>query len=151
MYAGLFTIASRDPTELGALLESTCRRRRSRGGVLRRQCPVGAETGPRAAAWRFSAGSRSLLPLFEYSPLEIKNSIVGYGRPPEKGQVQAMVRFLLKLPEIRSPDRCLRRGWPWPSATPTTSSQGFAHRLPAAAARPAGRRHCAAVVLPGAQ
>jgi len=43
------------------------------------------------------------LPVFEYSPLEIKNSIVGYGRA-EKGQVQAMVRFLLKLPEIPSPD-----------------------------------------------
>jgi crossover junction endodeoxyribonuclease RuvC len=41
--------------------------------------------------------------LFEYSPLEIKNSIVGYGRA-EKGQVQAMVKFLLKLHEIPTPD-----------------------------------------------
>lgn len=49
------------------------------------------------------AAAGRALPVFEYSPLEIKNSIVGYGRA-EKGQVQAMVRFLLKLPEIPTPD-----------------------------------------------
>jgi crossover junction endodeoxyribonuclease RuvC len=37
------------------------------------------------------------LPVFEYSPLEIKSSIVGYGRA-EKRQVQSMVRVLLSLP-----------------------------------------------------
>lgn len=42
------------------------------------------------------------LAVFEYSPLEIKNAIVGYGRA-EKAQVQAMVQFLLHLPEIPSP------------------------------------------------
>ena len=36
------------------------------------------------------------LPLGEYSPLEIKNSVVGYGRA-EKSQVQLMVRSLLRL------------------------------------------------------
>jgi len=34
----------------------------------------------------------------EYSPLEVKMSVVGYGRA-EKAQVQAMVRSLLHLPE----------------------------------------------------
>jgi crossover junction endodeoxyribonuclease RuvC len=43
------------------------------------------------------------LPVFEYSPLEIKNGIVGYGRA-EKGQVQIMVRLLLSLPETPPPD-----------------------------------------------
>ncbi len=43
------------------------------------------------------------LNVYEYSPLEIKSAIVGYGRA-EKGQVQSMVRFLLQLPEIPSPD-----------------------------------------------
>jgi crossover junction endodeoxyribonuclease RuvC len=43
------------------------------------------------------------LRVFEYSPLEIKSAIVGYGRA-EKSQVQGMVRFLLKLPEIPTPD-----------------------------------------------
>jgi len=37
--------------------------------------------------------------LAEYSPLEIKTSVVGYGRA-EKTQVQMMVKSLLRLPEI---------------------------------------------------
>lgn len=43
------------------------------------------------------------LPVFEYSPLEIKSAVVGYGRA-EKAQVQAMVQLLLSLPEIPTPD-----------------------------------------------
>jgi crossover junction endodeoxyribonuclease RuvC len=43
------------------------------------------------------------LPVFEYSPLEIKRAIVGYGRA-EKSQVQMMVRLLLGLPETPTPD-----------------------------------------------
>jgi crossover junction endodeoxyribonuclease RuvC len=39
----------------------------------------------------------------EYSPLEIKSAVVGYGRA-EKGQIQTMVRLLLALPELPSPD-----------------------------------------------
>jgi crossover junction endodeoxyribonuclease RuvC len=35
----------------------------------------------------------------EYSPLEVKMSVVGYGRA-EKSQVQVMVRSLLHLPEV---------------------------------------------------
>lgn len=44
--------------------------------------------------------------LAEYSPLEVKASVVGYGRA-EKRQVQLMVRSLLGLPEaIESEDAC---------------------------------------------
>ena len=43
------------------------------------------------------------LSVHEYSPLEIKSAVVGYGRA-DKFQVQAMVRLLLKLPELPSPD-----------------------------------------------
>lgn len=43
------------------------------------------------------------LPVYEYSPLEIKSAVVGYGRA-EKSQVQAMVRLLLNLPEAPAPD-----------------------------------------------
>jgi crossover junction endodeoxyribonuclease RuvC len=39
----------------------------------------------------------------EYSALEIKSAVVGYGRA-EKTQIQAMVRMLLDLPEIPSPN-----------------------------------------------
>jgi crossover junction endodeoxyribonuclease RuvC len=35
----------------------------------------------------------------EYSPLEVKMSVVGYGRA-EKSQVQIMVQSLLRLPEV---------------------------------------------------
>jgi crossover junction endodeoxyribonuclease RuvC len=43
------------------------------------------------------------LSVHEYSPLEIKSAVVGYGRA-DKFQVQAMVKLLLKLPELPSPD-----------------------------------------------
>ena len=46
------------------------------------------------------------LQLGEYSPLEVKNSVVGYGRA-EKHQVQTMVRSLLGLDSvIESEDAC---------------------------------------------
>ena len=42
----------------------------------------------------------------EYSPLEVKTSVVGYGRA-EKSQVKLMVGQLLRLPEaIESEDAC---------------------------------------------
>jgi crossover junction endodeoxyribonuclease RuvC len=43
------------------------------------------------------------LDVFEYSPLEIKSAVVGYGRA-DKMQIQMMVRLLLGLPEVPSPD-----------------------------------------------
>ncbi len=43
------------------------------------------------------------LEVYEYSPLEIKSAVVGYGRA-EKTQVQMMVRLILNLPETPSPD-----------------------------------------------
>lgn len=44
------------------------------------------------------------VPVGEYSPLEVKTSVVGYGRA-EKKQVQFMVQSILRLPEIiRSED-----------------------------------------------
>ena len=43
------------------------------------------------------------LPVFEYTPLQIKQAVVGYGRA-EKHQVQEMVKLLLNLKEIPKPD-----------------------------------------------
>jgi crossover junction endodeoxyribonuclease RuvC len=43
------------------------------------------------------------LDVYEYSPLEIKKAVVGYGQA-EKEQVQSMVQLLLNLPEIPSPN-----------------------------------------------
>ena len=39
----------------------------------------------------------------EYTPLQVKNSVVGYGRA-EKKQVQEMVRSILHLKEVPKPD-----------------------------------------------
>ncbi len=42
------------------------------------------------------------LPLLEFSPLEVKKAVTGYGRA-DKQQVQHMVRMLLNLPEPPTP------------------------------------------------
>lgn len=49
-----------------------------------------------------SAVQRNLY-IGEYTPLEVKNSITGYGRAVKK-QVQEMTKRILKLPEIPKPD-----------------------------------------------
>lgn len=48
------------------------------------------------------AAARSGVEVFEYSPLEIKSALVGYGRA-EKKQVQEMVRVLLGLTNAPEP------------------------------------------------
>lgn len=47
--------------------------------------------------------AESSIPIREYTPMEIKLAVVGYGAA-DKHQVQQMVRVLLKLPEIPRPD-----------------------------------------------
>ena len=46
---------------------------------------------------------QSQVPIFEYTPLQVKNSVVGYGRA-EKKQVQEMTRSILRLKEVHRPD-----------------------------------------------
>lgn len=48
-------------------------------------------------------GVNNNLPVAEYSALQVKNAVVGYGRA-SKLQVQQMVRVLLNLPEIAQED-----------------------------------------------
>lgn len=43
------------------------------------------------------------VPIFEYTPLQVKQAVVGYGRA-EKKQVQFMVKAILNLPETPKPD-----------------------------------------------
>lgn len=43
------------------------------------------------------------IPLFEYTPLQVKQCVVGYGKA-EKKQIQSMVRLLLNLKEVPKPD-----------------------------------------------
>ena len=49
------------------------------------------------------AAAQHDLPVAEYTPLQVKQAIVGYGRA-EKRQVQEMVRLILRMPEIPRPD-----------------------------------------------
>jgi crossover junction endodeoxyribonuclease RuvC len=48
------------------------------------------------------AAAASDVPVFEYSPAEVKTAVTGYGRA-EKPQVQQMVRSLLKLTDWSEP------------------------------------------------
>ncbi len=48
------------------------------------------------------AAARAGVEVFEYSPLEIKSALVGYGRA-EKHQVQEMVRVLLGMKDVPEP------------------------------------------------
>ena len=43
------------------------------------------------------------IPIYEYTPLQIKQAVTGYGRA-EKSQIQQMVKMLLNLNAIPKPD-----------------------------------------------
>ena len=49
------------------------------------------------------AAAQNNLPVFSYTPLQIKQAVTGYGRA-EKNQVQQMVKSILKLKTIPRPD-----------------------------------------------
>jgi crossover junction endodeoxyribonuclease RuvC len=49
------------------------------------------------------AGKQAELELFEYTPLQIKQAMTGYGRADKK-QIQEMVRVLLNLDKAPKPD-----------------------------------------------
>jgi crossover junction endodeoxyribonuclease RuvC len=49
------------------------------------------------------AAEEAGIPVTEYTPMQVKMAVVGYGQA-EKRQVQEMVRMLLGLPEVPKPD-----------------------------------------------
>ncbi|MGI6584480.1 MAG: crossover junction endodeoxyribonuclease RuvC [Lutisporaceae bacterium] len=49
------------------------------------------------------AGSESGVQVYEYTPLQVKQAVVGYGRA-DKNQIQQMVKIILNLKEIPKPD-----------------------------------------------
>jgi crossover junction endodeoxyribonuclease RuvC len=49
------------------------------------------------------AAAQTNLPICEYSPLEVKKAVVGYGRA-EKSQVQMMIKAILKLSALPPAD-----------------------------------------------
>ncbi|MDB5170284.1 MAG: Crossover junction endodeoxyribonuclease RuvC [Candidatus Saccharibacteria bacterium] len=48
-------------------------------------------------------GKQAGLPIYEYTPMQIKQAVTGYGKADKK-QMQEMVRVILKLKEIPKPD-----------------------------------------------
>ena len=50
-------------------------------------------------------GQQAGLAIFEYTPLQIKQALTGYGRAT-KQQIQEMVRVILELKVIPKPDDC---------------------------------------------
>ena len=51
------------------------------------------------------SGYQAGLQIYEYTPLQVKQAVVGYGRADKK-QVQEMVRLQLGLTEVPKPDDC---------------------------------------------
>jgi len=51
------------------------------------------------------AGRKGGMPIAEYTPLQIKQTVTGYGKADKK-QVQEMVRIQLKLKTVPKPDDC---------------------------------------------
>ena len=49
------------------------------------------------------AAVQNSIPIFEYTPLQVKQSVVGYGRADKK-QVQEMTRRILSLDSVPKPD-----------------------------------------------
>ena len=49
------------------------------------------------------AAQKNRVPVFEYTPLQVKQSVVGYGRA-EKNQIQEMVKRILNLEKVPKPD-----------------------------------------------
>ncbi len=50
-------------------------------------------------------GMQAGLTIHEYTPLQIKQALTGYGRADKK-QIQEMVRVVLQLKEVPKPDDC---------------------------------------------
>ena len=49
------------------------------------------------------AAQKNGVPAFEYTPLQVKQAVVGYGRA-EKAQVQQMTKAILNLEKVPKPD-----------------------------------------------
>lgn len=51
------------------------------------------------------AGRKGKMPIAEYTPMQIKQTLTGYGKADKK-QVQEMVRLQLGLKDVPKPDDC---------------------------------------------
>jgi crossover junction endodeoxyribonuclease RuvC len=51
------------------------------------------------------AAKQAKMEIYEYTPLQIKQALTGYGRA-DKNQIQEMVKIILRLDTIPKPDDC---------------------------------------------
>ena len=51
----------------------------------------------------FLCAARAAIPVYEYTPIQVKQGVTGYGRADKK-QVQQMTKVLLGLSKIPKPD-----------------------------------------------
>ena len=49
------------------------------------------------------AAAQAGIPIYEYTPMQVKQAVTGYGKAVKK-QVQEMTRILLQLPAVPKPD-----------------------------------------------
>lgn len=49
------------------------------------------------------AATQARIPIYEYTPMQVKQAVTGYGKADKK-QIQEMVKNLLKLDQIPQPD-----------------------------------------------
>lgn len=49
------------------------------------------------------SATQTNMQVYEYTPMQVKQSVVGYGKA-EKKQVMEMIRILLRLPSVPKPD-----------------------------------------------
>lgn len=66
-------------------------------------------------------GSKSKVPIFTYTPLQVKQALTGYGRA-EKTQIQAMVKSILGLKELPKQDDAA-------DALAIAITHGFSHKM----------------------
>ena len=70
------------------------------------------------------AAKKGLVPVYEYTPLQVKSSVTGYGRA-EKKQIMEMTRIMLGLEKIPRPDDAADA-----LALALCHARGFTSRLP---------------------
>lgn len=92
LYRGLVDIISRNSPEQFALEELFFNKN------TRTALAVGHARGV-----AMLAAAESGLPVFEYTPLQVKQAVAGYGRAG-KTQVQFMVKTILAMPDAPAPD-----------------------------------------------
>ena len=90
------------------------------------------------------AGKKMGVPTFEYTPLQVKQAVVGYGRA-EKQQVMAMVRMLLNLQKTPAAEASAPAPCPFPASV---ISEKFVWLIAAAPGAHAALNACASARCP---